>query len=121
SVLEHVIGDDVTLAEDRGVFLSTTWRMHPDVCNFIADPIYEGRLTYHPTCEQQSTTAGTGLRWIEAEHQGNTTSSPEEAELIAERVSQIIGTDWVDFCGDVKPLGAADLMVVAPYNDQVRT
>jgi AAA domain len=121
SVLEHVIGDDVTLAEDRGVFLSTTWRMHPDVCYFISDQIYEGRLTYHPNCEWQSTTAGTGLRWIKSEHQANTTSSPEEAELIAEGVSQLLGTDWVDLEGITKPLKAADLMVVAPYNDQVRT
>ena len=55
--LEHVIGDDVTLAEDRGVFLTTTWRMHPDVCNFISDQIYEGRLTYHPNCERQTNSA----------------------------------------------------------------
>ena len=48
SVLEHVVGDDVTLADDRGVFLSTTWRMHPDVCDFISDQIYEGRLTLPP-------------------------------------------------------------------------
>ena len=32
-----------------------------------------------------------------------------------------IGTDWVDFEGNVKALKATDFMVVAPYNDQVRT
>jgi predicted RecB family nuclease len=121
SVLEHVVGEDVTLAKDRGVFLSTTWRMHPDVCGFISEQIYEGRLTYHPDCARQSTSAGTGLRWIPAEHAGNTTSSPKEAGLVAEQVLRLINTDWVDFNGNKKPLKATDFMVVAPYNDQVRT
>ncbi|OBB19705.1 hypothetical protein A5761_00735 [Mycolicibacterium setense] len=121
SVLEHVVGDDITLAEDRGVFLATTWRMHPDVCTFISEQIYEGRLTYHPNCARQSTSAGTGLRWIAAAHDGNTTFSVEEADLIAEQLLQLIGTPWVDFEGTEKALTATDFMVVAPYNDQVRT
>lgn len=121
SVLEHVVGEGVTLAEDRGVFLSTTWRMHPDVCDFISEQIYEGRLTYHPNCARQTTTAGTGLRWIAASHDGNTTSSMEEADLIAAQLLQLIGTTWVDFDGAEKELMVTDFMVVAPYNDQVRT
>lgn len=121
SVLEHVAGEDNTLSDDRGVFLSTTWRMHPDVCNFISEQIYEGRLASHPDTERQSIIAGTGLRWIPALHVGNTTSSPEEAELVAEHALGLIGTDWVDFKGNTKTLQASDLMVVAPYNDQVRT
>jgi superfamily I DNA and/or RNA helicase len=121
SVLEHVVGEDVTLADNRGVFLSTTWRIHPDVCDFISEQIYEGRLTYHPNCARQSTTAGTGLRWMPAEHVGNTTSSLEEADLIAEQVLGLVASDWVDFDGNKKPLRATDFMVVAPYNDQVRT
>ncbi|MEW2481735.1 TM0106 family RecB-like putative nuclease [Mycobacterium sp. NPDC049093] len=120
SVLEHVVGEDVTLANDRGVFLSTTWRMHPDVCAFISEQIYEGRLTYHPNCARQSTTAGTGLRWIAAAHDGNTTSSMEEADLIAAQLLQLIGTTWVNFDGAEKELTVTDFMVVAPYNDQVR-
>lgn len=121
SVLEHVVGDDVTLADGRGVFLSTTWRMHPDVCDFISDQIYEGRLSYQPNCKRQSTSAGTGVRWISADHTGNATSSVEEAELVAEQVLQLIGTTWVDFDGNEEELSATDFMVVAPYNDQVRT
>jgi len=121
SVLEHVVGDDVTLAEDRGVFLSTTWRMHPDICDFISGQIYEGRLRYQSNCKRQSTSVGTGLRWISADHVGNSTSSIEEAELVANQVLRLIGTTWVDFDGNEKELMATDFMVVAPYNDQIRT
>lgn len=34
--------------------------MHPDVCGFILEQIYEGRLTSEPTCARQNTVAGTG-------------------------------------------------------------
>jgi superfamily I DNA and/or RNA helicase len=121
SVLEEILGDDVTLPNDRGVFLSETRRMHPDVCGFISEQIYAGRLGSHPACRRQSTVAGTGLRWLASKHHGNTTSSVEEAELIADEIGRLIGTEWIDCKGVVKPLLANDFMVVAPYNDQVRT
>ena len=71
SVLEHVLGDDVTMPDDRGVFLTETRRMHPDVCRFISDEIYEGRLHSHPSCASQTTVAGTGLRWLRADTPGD--------------------------------------------------
>lgn len=119
SVLEHILGDEATMPADRGVFLSTTYRMHPGVCTFISDEIYQGRLGSHPDCEKQSTTAGTGLRWIRAEHHGNSTSSAQEADLIAAEIGRLLGTSWTNMKGDEAPLGADDFMVVAPYNDQV--
>jgi uncharacterized protein len=119
SVLEHVL-DDVTLSAERGVFLSQTRRMHPDVCSFISAQIYAGRLTSHPSCWQQTTIVGTGLRWLAAHHHGNSTRSPEEADLIAAEITPLIGTPWTNQKGEEKPLTASDFMVVAPYNDQVR-
>ena len=121
SVLEHVLGESVTLPEDRGVFLTQTRRMHPEVCGFISEEIYEGRLDYHENCARQTTIAGTGLRWLRASHQGNATSSTEEAEVIAGEIARLVGTPWINFDGDEKPLTVSDFMVVAPYNDQVRT
>ncbi|PIJ37778.1 hypothetical protein BMW24_001305 [Mycobacterium heckeshornense] len=120
SALEHVLGDDVTLPPHRGVFLSQTWRMHDDVCSFISEQIYGGRLISHPSCAQQTTVLGTGLRWLAANHRGNSTRSPEEADLIAAEIGRLIGTPWTNQKGEEKPLTAVDFMVVAPYNDQVR-
>ncbi|MEB3032080.1 TM0106 family RecB-like putative nuclease [[Mycobacterium] nativiensis] len=121
SVLEHVLGDDVTLPSDRGVFLSETRRMHPDVCDFISAQIYQGRLRSYPDCSQQTTVAGTGLRWLRAEHHGNGTWCAEEADLITDELLGLIGTDWTNQERISQPLGADDFMVVAPYNDQVHT
>ncbi|OBK86373.1 hypothetical protein A5648_05880 [Mycolicibacter sinensis] len=120
SVLEHILGTEETMPRDRGVFLSKTFRMHPDVCRFISDEIYSGRLTHDVSCEQQRTVAGTGLRWMRAEHRGNSTSSMEEAELIATEIARLVGTTWTDEEADEKSLTVDDFMVVAPFNDQVR-
>ena len=77
SVLEHLLGGTRTIRADRGVFLGTTRRMHPDVCGFISDHIYEGRLQPHADCGRQDTERGTGLRWIPAVHEGRSTASPK--------------------------------------------
>jgi uncharacterized protein len=120
SVLEHVLGSDATMPADRGVFLDQTRRMHPDVCGYISERIYEGRLGSHPDCSKQRTTVGTGLRWLTATHEGCSTESEQEADLIAEEISRLVGTRWTNAEGDEPNLAVGDFMVVAPYNDQVR-
>jgi uncharacterized protein len=120
SVLEHVLGQHATIPSTEGVFISETRRMHPDICSFISNQIYEGRLTSHVSCAQQNTQFGTGLRWIRAEHAGRSTESYEESALVVEQIRSMIGTDWTNQTGESAPLTAGDFMVVAPYNDQVR-
>ena len=118
SVLDYVLGGRETVPPDRGVFLSTTRRMHSDVCEFISQQIYEGRLESHDDCDLQSTAAGTGLRWIRTEHQGNVTSSSEEADAILATIRQLLGTDWTNSAGLTMPLNVEDFVVVNPFNDQ---
>ncbi len=120
SVLEHVLGEHSTVPDDRGVFLSVTRRMHPDLCTFISEQIYDGRLTSFADCAVQTTAHGTGLRWLKAHHTGRSKESPEEAELVALAIADMIGSSWTDREGVSRPLTVNDFMVVAPYNDQVR-
>ncbi len=121
SVLDHVVGDDILLPPDRGVFLHETRRMHPDVCEFISTQIYSGRLRSFPDCNRQSTVAGTGLRWLRVDHEGNRTFSVQEADTIARELSRLIGAPWTNQKGETERLQASDFMVVAPYNLQVNT
>ena len=86
---------------------------------FISDAIYDGRLTSHPDCARQSTEAGTGLRWIPAVHHGCATESHAEAQLVLSTVSDLIDTKWTDQHGESRPVRPDDIMVVAPYNNQV--
>ena len=119
SVLEHVLGGHATMPPNEGVFISVTRRMHPDVCTFISEQIYEGRLTSHESCARQSTEFGTGLRWIEAHHADRSTESVEESDIVANQILAMLGTNWVNQRGESRSLTVTDFMVVAPYNDQV--
>ena len=120
SALEHLLGDELTVPPDRGVLLETTWRMHPDVCEFISEVMYGGKLRSHESCVGQSAAGQTGLRWLRAEHTGRSTESPEEAAIVVAKVEELLGQPWTDQHGVTRPLTVADFMVVAPYNDQRR-
>ena len=94
--------------------------MHPDVCGFISEEIYDGRLVPHPDCSRQGTEHGTGLRWVRATHQGCSSDSEEEAAIVAGTITGLLGSEWTDAKGVTRPLEATDFVVVAPFNDQVR-
>ncbi len=121
SVLEHILGEDSLIPDDRGILLTVTRRMHPDVCTFISDHVYESRLTALPELANQTTAIGTGIRSISAKHAGRSARSPEEAVIVRERAAELIGTQWIDAKGVAHEVTAEDIMVVAPYNAHVRT
>ncbi len=85
SVLEHLLGEATTIPEDRGVFLERTFRLHPDVCRYISEAFYEGRLEPDPRTAERSTPFGTGVRYLPVEHEGRRQDSPAEVEAIRAR------------------------------------
>ncbi len=121
SVLEHLLGDNATIPPDMGLFLERTRRMHPDVCRFISEIVYDNRLTGVPELARQATEFGTGLRLIPVDHSGNAAASSEEADAIVAEIGKMVGTPWTDRDGDDHSrCASSDFMVVAPYNAQVR-
>jgi uncharacterized protein len=125
SVLEHLLGERETVAAGEGVFLERTFRMHPDVCRFVSDAMYESRLEPVPGLERQAVTSpglsGSGLRLLEVEHAENRQSAPEEIERIALEVERLLdGGRYSDARGLQHALGLDDILVVAPFNMQVR-
>ncbi len=125
SVLEHLLQDAATVSNDRGLFLAQSWRMHPDICRFVSEHSYDGRLETATGCERQHIEArslrGAGLRYIAVEHEGNQQQSSEEAVRIAQEVRLLLaGATVTDREGATRPLTPADILVVAPYNMQVR-
>jgi predicted RecB family nuclease len=125
SVLEHLLGTETTVPPRRGIFLEQTRRMHPDVCRFVSAAIYEGRLGWEPSCERQRILAdgrltGTGVRSIPVLHTGNSRRSPEEAEAIVAAIESLGGATFTDREGTTSDLEAGQIMVVTPYNAQVR-
>jgi predicted RecB family nuclease len=120
SVLEHLLGENPTIPPDRGLFLESTRRMHPDVCRFISEIVYDNRLRGIPGLANQQTAFGTGLRFLPIEHSGNQSASHEEAASVAAEIGRMTGSPWTDRDGRTAPLQAGDFMVVTPYNAQVR-
>jgi predicted RecB family nuclease len=125
SVLEHLLAGRATVPDDRGVFLDQTWRMHPDVCAFISQLSYDGRLRSAEGRERQRIASpglnGAGLRFLPVEHAGNAQASVEEANAVAVAVGDLLaGGTFTDIDGQVRPLTERDILVVAPYNMQVR-
>jgi len=120
SVLEHLLGNHPTVPPDMGIFLDRTRRMHPDVCRFVSEIVYDNRLDGLPELAAQTTAFGTGLRYLPVEHVGNVAAAPEEAERIAGEIGAMRGGSWTNRKGETRPLNESDFMVVAPYNAQVR-
>ena len=124
SALEHILGDRATMPEGAGLLLDQTWRMHPDLCRFTSAVFYDGKLHGVDGLGRQeivgSGLAGSGLRVVEVAHQGSTNASPEEAAEVARLAEQLTACSWRDKDGAVRPVGVGDVLIVTPYNAQIR-
>lgn len=125
SALEHALAGAATVPTDRGLFLDRTYRLHPEITAFISEQVYDGRLQSEGHCSVQAiggsdALAGSGLRWAPVAHAGNRTSSDEEVKEVASLFTSLLGRPWTNGKGQAKVLGIDDILVVAPYNAQVR-
>lgn len=126
SALHHILGEEQTIAADRGLFLVETWRLHPAICAYTSELFYEERLHSRPGLEIQEIRStcrvkGAGLRYMAVPTEGNQSSSPEEADHVRDLVSEIFETEttWIDRCGVERPITLQDILIIAPYNAQV--
>jgi predicted RecB family nuclease len=124
SSLGHLLGDHRTMPAEHGLFVDVSRRMHPDVCRFVSEISYSGELTSLEECRHQVVTsrglAGAGLRALLVEHAGNRRDAREEAEVVLEQVNLLDGGTVTLANGRVESLHKAGVMVVTPYNAQVR-
>lgn len=131
SCLDHILGEHVTVPPERGIFLEKSRRMHPDLCAFVSDAFYDGKLLPLEGLERQEIrpgqgtpeitwlTRGSGVIFIPVEHSGNARASDEEVEIIASLTKDLLSCVYVNDKGETKPLDADDILYVAPYNLQV--
>jgi uncharacterized protein len=125
SVLAHLLGDEATVHPARGLFLRNSFRMHERICAFVSKLAYDGRLEADPRCALRRIDAGAisgaGLRYLPVPHEGNVQSSVEEAKAIARAVGDLLDAGTVtDERGASAPLKEHHILVVTPYNAQVR-
>lgn len=128
SSLEYLLQGKATISSDRGVFLGTTWRMHPGVCQFISDAVYDSRLHPQPHNSKRVLVLNeralpelrsSGIRFVEAEHDGCSQESREEAEIVCRLFENLLTQRFRDKDGVEHPIELNNIVVVAPYNVQV--
>jgi uncharacterized protein len=126
SALAHLLGGRPTIAEWHGLFLPETWRLHPAICRFTSEQFYEQRLVSVEGLQRQSILAspllsGAGLWFAPVVHEGNRSHSPEEIEHVCKIIGELTKPDstWADAKGIERALSLDDILIVAPYNDQV--
>jgi uncharacterized protein len=120
SALDWLVDGQRTLPDERGFFLDRSYRMHPAVCAAVSELSYEGRLhsVTERTAARRLDGCQPGVRVLSVRHQGNSIESPEEADTILAGIRRLLGSSWTDEHG-TRPLAAADVLVLAPYNAQV--
>jgi uncharacterized protein len=126
SALEHILDGRATITDEAGLFLAETHRMHPALCRFSSEVFYDGRLEGIPGLERQvlhcdsPTPLESGLHVVEVPHEGNSNCSSEEAAEVVRLVGSLLGCEWTDKTGSRQPMTAGDVLVVTPYNAQIR-
>ncbi len=119
-------GHDV-LPPEYGYFLAESRRMHPAMAAPVSRLSYEGELRSFPTAGlRRIDGVAPGLAPVPVEHHGNSTESPEEADVVVSIVDSLLGRDLVDLdradetrAAAPRPLGQRDIIVVTPYNAQL--
>ncbi|WP_066460788.1 TM0106 family RecB-like putative nuclease [Sanguibacter suarezii] len=120
SALGWVARGQDTLPADRGYFLERSWRMHPALCAPVSRLAYAGRLTTEGlTAQRHLDGLAAGVHVVDVPHLGRSVASPEEAAEVVRQVQSLLGRAWTPGGeAPVRPLGTADILVVAGYNAQ---
>ncbi|MGP8476444.1 TM0106 family RecB-like putative nuclease [Burkholderia sp. PR2] len=128
SSLEYLLNGMATIPPERGIFLGTTWRMNPDLCRFISEVVYDGRLRPEPSNSVQRLLLSegahpallpSGLRYVPVGHDSCSQRSEAEASVVRELVESLLAQRYRDKQGREQPIALQDILVVAPYNMQV--
>jgi len=128
STLDYLLKGEATIAPELGIFLKDTWRMHPDVCQFISEAVYDGRLQAEAKNANQRLVlkpdanpalGPTGVKFLPVEHDGCSQRSDVEAEVVRSLFASLLSQSYVDRDGKSHAMTSDNILVVAPYNQQV--
>ncbi|MBX9570221.1 MAG: TM0106 family RecB-like putative nuclease [Candidatus Obscuribacterales bacterium] len=128
SSLEYLLREVPTIRPEHGIFLNETKRMHPALCQIVSSAVYEERLLSAPETamrkllipsQSKFLTKDAGLIFSECLHSGNSQSSTEEIQMIRQIIEELHECQIQDETGR-RRFVLDDVLIVAPYNQQVR-
>lgn len=130
SILDYLLHETPTIADDMGVFLETSYRMHSSINHFISQFIYVNKLTSHASNDMRVVKVPdnyrgkldkeAGIIFIPVVHEGNIYASDEEVNEIKLLANELIGRKFVEKPGEPRLITWDDILFVAPYNYQVK-
>lgn len=125
SALGHIFGGRKTVDDEYGLLLDTSYRMHDDICGFVSEMFYDGKLKHDQANSNHEilnndTFSGSGMRFVPAEHEGNKSQSNEEVEKIMNILEKILDgkTQFRDKHGNLHIVEQEDIKIISPYNAQ---
>ena len=128
SALGWLLPDEVTegrtLPSSHGYFLERSWRLHPELVRPLSALAYDNELLAQEGVGDSRALEGLepGLHLRVVEHHDNSTASIEEAAAVVALVSDLLGASWLDPTESPhpRPLEQTDVIVITPYNHQLR-
>ena len=121
SALAHVLAGEQTILEDRGIFLDESVRACAPSVRVHLERVLRRTAALACRLRRALDERGTGLRLLTVAHAGNSSHSPEEVAAIAAQIARLLRERITEHGGHERPITAGDIMVVAPYNAQVRS
>lgn len=103
--------------------------MRPEICEFISDAVYDGRLKSDACTSDRSirlrgpvqyVPQPAGIVYVPVDHSGHTYDCDEEAEFIRRIVAELCGHMLEERSAAPRAITVNDILVVAPFNLQVR-
>ncbi len=128
SCLTYLLQHQATIPPKRGILLNISYRLHPALCEFVSEAVYDGRLTSADCAsermlilndETHPTLKPAGISFCIVRHQGCTQSSLEEAKAVTVLVRSLLKQRFRDEKGAIRPLLLEDILIVSPFNMQV--
>ena len=124
SLLDYYLEGHSVIPKDKGIFLGTTWRMHPEICEFISTSFYNKKLLAHPDNKKRSIlppkTQGSlinkyeGIVFVPVEHLGNSRDSAEEANAAIKVFEELQDLVTTNEKGEKRTLTINDFLFIAP-------
>ncbi|MEP6589989.1 MAG: TM0106 family RecB-like putative nuclease [Gemmatimonadota bacterium] len=128
SALDYLLHGHATVPPDRGIFLGKSHRMHPAICRIVSEAYYDGRLTSAARtvgnrllgAAEHGIGIEAGVRFVPVVHAGCTQESDDEVRVVKELVTSLLSCQVTVNNGDPRAITLEDILIVAPFNMQVR-
>ncbi len=126
SVLDYLLEGKDTVPANMGIFLTRTYRMHPNINAFISENFYENKLLTDISAESRKVNYpknffinNDGIHTILMDHIDCSQTSEAEFKKIDEIIKKLLGQKFIDSDKTERPLMISDFLIISPYNAQV--